>query len=61
MKNLAQAFPLLGHQSVTHLRGANGDCFGGVVGAKKESFSIERSISPKTAEKQPLPEPHSPI
>ena len=53
MKNLAQAFPLPCHQSVTHVRGAKGDCFGGAVGAKTKSFSIERPISPKTAKKRP--------
>jgi hypothetical protein len=41
VKNLPQAFPLPGHESVTHLRGAKGGCFGGVVGAKTKSFSIE--------------------
>jgi hypothetical protein len=60
MENLAQASPLPGHQSVTHLRGAKGDCFGGAVGAKTKSFSIERPISPKTAQKRPLPGPHGP-
>ena len=60
MKNLAQAFLLQGHQSVTHLRGAKGDCFGGAFGAKTKSFSIERPISPKTVDKRPLPGPHGP-
>jgi hypothetical protein len=60
VKNLPQAFPLPGHESVTHLRGAKGGCFGGVVGAKTKSFSTERPISPKTVEKRPLPGPHGP-
>jgi hypothetical protein len=60
VKNLPQAFPLPGHQNVTHLRGAKGGCFGGAAGAKTKSFSIERPISPKTAEKRLLPGPHGP-
>eukprot|EP01043_Picozoa_sp_COSAG02_P018731 COSAG02_NODE_883_length_16194_cov_11.902765_1_plen_96_part_00 len=39
VKNLAQAFPLPCHQSVTHVRGAKGDCFGGATGAKTKTFT----------------------
>ena len=56
----AREFPSPGHQSVTHLHGAKGDCFGGAVRAQTKSFSIERPISPQTVEKRPLPEPHGP-
>ena len=60
VKNLPQAFPLPDHQNVAHLRGAKGGCFGGAAGAKTKSFSIERPISPETAEKRLLPGPHGP-
>ena len=60
VKNVAQASPLPCHQSVTHVRGVKGDCFGGSAGAKTKSFSIERPLSPKTAEKRPLPGPYGP-
>ena len=44
----------------TYVRGAKGGCFGGAVGAKTKSFSIERPVSPTTAEKRLLPGPHGP-
>ena len=50
VKKQARLVPLPGRESVTHLRGAKGGCFGGAVGAKTKSFSIERTISPKTVE-----------
>ena len=60
VKNMAQASPLPCHQSVTHVRGVKGDCFGGAVGAKTKSVSSERPISPKTAGQRPLLGPHGP-
>ena len=60
VKNVAQASPLPCHQSVTHVRGVKGDCFGGENRAQPKSFSIERPILPQTVGKRPLPEPHGP-
>ena len=47
VKNLPQAFPLPGHQSVTHLRGAKGGYFGGAAVRKRKVLVLNDQFRPK--------------